>query len=102
MDIGVTSLKISAKGQVTLNKRLLAYLGVGPGELVELNMLPGNRLRLARVTPKKEMSALVGLLKPRESAPVTDAEIEDGIAQGAVDAYLRAEGKDSDRADQAA
>lgn len=102
MDIGVTSLKISAKGQVTLNKRLLAYLGVGPGDLVELNMLPGNRVRLARAAPKKEMSALVGLLEPREGSPVTDAEIEDGIVRGAVDAYLRAEDKDPDRADQAA
>ena len=82
------SVRPTSKGQITLNKSLLAHLGVKPGDQLEVNILPGKRIRLARVSPKKAMSDLVGLLEPQQGPPVTDDQIEEGIAKGAVQAYL--------------
>lgn len=85
----MTTLTITAKGQITLKKSLLQALGVRPGE--KLDVIPTGRggLELVPARPKLTMSDLVGILEPRPGPPVTDEEIQAGIEQGAVDRYLR-------------
>jgi bifunctional DNA-binding transcriptional regulator/antitoxin component of YhaV-PrlF toxin-antitoxin module len=39
----MTTLTVTAKGQVTLGKELLEHLGVEPGEKIELELLPEGR-----------------------------------------------------------
>jgi len=36
----MTTLRITAKGQVTLKKEFLAHLGVGPGDHVDVEIMP--------------------------------------------------------------
>jgi bifunctional DNA-binding transcriptional regulator/antitoxin component of YhaV-PrlF toxin-antitoxin module len=39
-------LTVTAKGQVTLRKELLAHLGVRPGQRLDVEVLPGGLLQL--------------------------------------------------------
>ena len=43
---------VTARGQVTLRKEVLQHLGIGPGEKIELDLLPDGRgvMRAARQT----------------------------------------------------
>jgi len=40
----MTTLTITAKGQVTLRQELLKHLGVSPGQKIEVDMLPDGKL----------------------------------------------------------
>jgi AbrB family looped-hinge helix DNA binding protein len=40
----VTTLTVTAKGQVTLRKDLLKHLGVKPGDKIAVDMLPDGRI----------------------------------------------------------
>lgn len=46
------TLTVTARGQVTLRKEVLQHLGIGPGEKIELDLLPDGRgvMRAARQT----------------------------------------------------
>ena len=46
----MTTLTVTARGQVTFRKDVLQHLGIKPGEKIELDLLPGGRgiLRAAR------------------------------------------------------
>ena len=41
----MTTLTVTAKGQVTLKQDLLKHLGVGPGEKIEADKLPDDGTR---------------------------------------------------------
>ena len=97
-----TYVKPTAKGQITLKKGVMAHMGVGVGDQVEVFMLPGGRVQLELVRAKKPISSLFGLFEPRPGPPVTDEEIQAGIAQGAVDRYLRSMELDIRNDDEAA
>jgi bifunctional DNA-binding transcriptional regulator/antitoxin component of YhaV-PrlF toxin-antitoxin module len=47
----VTSLTVTAKGQVTLKRDLLQHLGIKPGERVDFDKLPGGELRVRAARP---------------------------------------------------
>ena len=40
----MSTLSVTAKGQVTLRKDLLKHLGVKPGDKIDVNMLPDGRI----------------------------------------------------------
>lgn len=42
----MTSLAVTAKGQVTLKRDLLQHLGIKPGERIDFEKLPGGELRI--------------------------------------------------------
>ena len=43
--MGATTLKVTSKGQLTLCKGLLAHLGIQPGQHLDVQVLPGGRLK---------------------------------------------------------
>lgn len=92
----MTSLTVTAKGQITLKKQLLTALGVRPGEQVDVVPTPRGGLEILPTRPRRPLSDLVGILKSPHSRPLTDEEIEDGIGQGCVDEYLRSTGEGPD------
>ncbi|HEV7228204.1 AbrB/MazE/SpoVT family DNA-binding domain-containing protein [Brevundimonas sp.] len=92
----MTTLTITSKGQITLRKELLHVLGVGPGEQIDVVPTPRGGLELIPTRPKRPISDLFGMLKSPLERPLTIEEINDGIAQGAVDEYLRSIGTDPD------
>jgi AbrB family looped-hinge helix DNA binding protein len=78
----VSTLKVTAKGQVTLRKDLLKHLGVRPGDQVDVDVLPGGRIEVRAAKRTGKISDLAGMLH-REGGPVlTIEEINESIAAG--------------------
>jgi antitoxin PrlF len=57
----MTSLTLTSKGQITLKKQVLAHLDVGPGSVVNVELLPDGAVCL-RAAPKENISRAFGLL----------------------------------------
>jgi len=80
----MASLRVTAKGQVTLKRDLLQHLGVKPGERVEFDKLPGGELRLKAERPKGTIDAFLGLLegKVKLKKPISIEEMNEIAAAG--------------------
>jgi antitoxin PrlF len=76
-----TTLTVTAKGQITLRKEVLQHLGVGPGQKVEVDLLPDGRVEV-RATPKGSIEDFFGSLKRPGTKPLTIEEINEIIADG--------------------
>jgi antitoxin PrlF len=76
---------ITAKGQATIPKAIREHLGVKPGDKVKFFVHPDGTVVLL---PKVPVTALRGILKSPQR-PVSLEEMDEGIAQGAIDARLR-------------
>ena len=63
----LTALTITAKGQITLRRELLHYLGIGPGQQIEVAKLTNGMLGL-RAKPRQGLEAFVGCLPPPPKA----------------------------------
>jgi AbrB family looped-hinge helix DNA binding protein len=57
------TLTITAKGQVTLRKDLLAHLGVRPGDKIEVETRPDRRIEVRAARLSIRISDVFGLLK---------------------------------------
>ena len=76
----MTALTITAKGQITLRRELLQFLGIAPGQKVEVNKLPNGVLALQAVAPKG-LDAFAGCLPPPDKA-LSVEEMNTVIANG--------------------
>jgi len=78
----MSTLTVTAKGQVTLRKDLLEHLGVRPGEKIEVETLPDGRIEGRAARPAGKISDAFNILK-RPGAPVLSIdEINSLAAQG--------------------
>ena len=75
----MSTLTITAKGQVTLRKDLLQHLGVQAGEKVAVEKLPDGRIEVKAARPTGKISDVFNLLK-REGGPVLSIEEINQIA----------------------
>jgi AbrB family looped-hinge helix DNA binding protein len=75
----MSSLTVTAKGQVTLRKDLLQHLGVRPGEKVEVSKLPNGRIEVKALQGGGQISDLFGSLK-RPGQPVLSIDEINQIA----------------------
>ncbi len=57
----MTTLTVTARGQVTLKKDALQHMGVKPGEQIEFDKLPGGELRLRVARPAGTIKNFIGL-----------------------------------------
>jgi AbrB family looped-hinge helix DNA binding protein len=64
----MSTLTITAKGQVTLRKDLLNHLGVQPGETVTVNKLPDGAIEVRPARQRGDISDVFGALK-RKGGP---------------------------------
>ena len=80
----MTSLAITAKGQLTLKRDLLQHLGIKPGERIDIEKLPGGGLRMQAARPSGTMDAFFHALdgKVKLTKPVTIEEMNEVIAAG--------------------
>src|SRR5215469_5051592 len=69
----MTTLTVTAKGQVTLRKDLLKHLGVHPGEKVTVDKLPDGRIEMKALRPTGNISDVFDFLK-RENGPSLSIE----------------------------
>lgn len=80
------TMTVTSRGQVTFRKEVLQHLGIGPGEKLQLDLLPGGRAELKAARADGTFRELRGLLKGRTNgARLTIEEIDEAIAEsGAV------------------
>jgi hypothetical protein len=76
------SLTITSKGQVTLRKDILRHLGVGPGEKVAVDMLPGGRIAVRADRPSGSIAGVFGMLKGKHRPKLSIEEIGEIAASG--------------------
>jgi AbrB family looped-hinge helix DNA binding protein len=78
----MTTLTVTAKGQVTLRKDLLRHLGVEPGEKVAVDKLPDGRIEVRAARPTGKISDLFGSLKREKDVTLSIEEINRITARG--------------------
>jgi len=77
----MSTLTVTAKGQVTLRKDLLNHLGVHPGEKITVDKLPDGRIEMKAVRPAGTISDVFNFLK-REDGPSLSIEEINKVATG--------------------
>lgn len=78
----MTTLTVTAKGQVTLRKELLQHLGITQGQKIEVLPLPDGRLEIRAARPSGSIEGFIGLLAGRSPKVATLEEIDEAAAQG--------------------
>ncbi|MEY2336586.1 AbrB/MazE/SpoVT family DNA-binding domain-containing protein [Acidithiobacillus ferrianus] len=69
----MSTLTVTAKGQVTLRRDVLRHLGVHPGEKITVDKLPDGRISVQAARPMGQISDVFNYLK-RESGPSLSIE----------------------------
>lgn len=77
---GMSTLTVTAKGQVTLRKDILKHLGVAPGQQVVVDKLPDGRIQV-KAAPSGDISKVFGLLKKPGGPKLSIAEIKEVTAR---------------------
>jgi hypothetical protein len=75
----MTTLTVTAKGQVTLRRDVLEHLGVHPGEKITVNKLPNGRIEVKAARPTRKIADAFGILK-RQGRPSLSIEEMNKIA----------------------
>ncbi|MDE1895245.1 MAG: AbrB/MazE/SpoVT family DNA-binding domain-containing protein [Pseudomonadota bacterium] len=78
----MTTLTVTARGQVTFRKEVLQHLGIKPGEKIELDLLPDGRAALRAARPTGSMAGFVGLLAGKTAKVASLEEINEAAASG--------------------
>lgn len=78
----MTTLTVTAKGQVTLRREVLTHLGIKPGDKISLELLPGGRATLRPANTKTTVDEWVGILGPSTEPALSIEEMNEIIADG--------------------
>ncbi|SMH39839.1 AbrB/MazE/SpoVT family DNA-binding domain-containing protein [Mesorhizobium australicum] len=78
----MTTLTVTAKGQVTLKKELLQHLGVKPGQKIEVDALPGGQLAMKAAPRKGSWEEIYGMLAGKTDKVATIEEMNEAIRRG--------------------
>ncbi|MFM0717637.1 AbrB/MazE/SpoVT family DNA-binding domain-containing protein [Paraburkholderia strydomiana] len=83
----MSTLTVTARGQVTIRKEVLQHLGIQPGEKIELDLLPDGRAELRAARPAGSFHQLRGILQGKTNgARLSIAEINEAIADAGAKA----------------
>ena len=78
----MTTLTVTSRGQVTFRKDVLQHLGVGPGDQIEFEKLPGGELRVRVARPAGTIAAFLGLLAGSTRKVLSIEEMNEIAAAG--------------------
>lgn len=78
----MSTLTVTAKGQITLKKDLLKHLGVGPGEKIDADKLPDGRIVVKASAAEGTISDFIGCLSKRSGPKLTIDKINEIARQG--------------------
>ncbi len=78
----MSTLTITAKGQVTLRKDFLDHLGVRPGEKVAVDKLPDGRIVVQAARPAGDISDVFNVLKRDKGPSLSIEDMNKVIARG--------------------
>ncbi len=85
----MTTLSVTARGQVTFRKEVLKHLGIQPGGKIRLDLLPDGRAELKADRPKGSWRELHGMFKGKgDGRRFTIEEINDAIAEAGAAAGI--------------
>lgn len=77
----MSTLTVTAKGQVTLRKDLLEHLGVAPGDQINVAKLPDGRIEV-RAAPAGKISDVFGALKNKAGRVLSIEQMNEIARQG--------------------
>lgn len=75
------TLTVTAKGQVTLRKKVLEHLGVRPGDRVDVDLLPDGRMQV-RAKQGRSVTTIFGLLARPATPTRSVEELNEAAAAG--------------------
>jgi AbrB family looped-hinge helix DNA binding protein len=78
----MSTLTVTAKGQVTLRKDLLKHLGVRPGEKIAVEKLPDGRIEVRAVRPTGNIADVFNFLKRNDGPSLSIEEMKEVAARG--------------------
>lgn len=79
----MTTLSVTAKGQITLKRDLLQHMGIKQGQRVEVVKLPDGELRIKAKQQTQPISHVFGLLKDKTAGTVVSIEeMNQAVAAG--------------------
>lgn len=81
----MSTLTVTAKGQITLRQNLLQHLGVRPGSKISIHMLPDHSIKIEAAKPKSKISNIFGLLKRDGQPAISIRDMNATIADGWAD-----------------
>jgi bifunctional DNA-binding transcriptional regulator/antitoxin component of YhaV-PrlF toxin-antitoxin module len=72
----MTTLTITAKGQITLKQELLRHLNVAPGQKVEVDKLPDGRITIGAPAKRGSIKMFSGSLYRKNGPRLTIEQIK--------------------------
>jgi bifunctional DNA-binding transcriptional regulator/antitoxin component of YhaV-PrlF toxin-antitoxin module len=78
----MSTLTVTARGQVTFRKDVLQHLGIQPGEKIELDKQPDGAVTLRAARPLGKIDTFLGLLAGKTRKVATLDEINEAAAAG--------------------
>jgi bifunctional DNA-binding transcriptional regulator/antitoxin component of YhaV-PrlF toxin-antitoxin module len=78
----MSTLTVTAKGQVTFRKEVLQHLGIKAGEKIELDLLPDGRGVIRAARPTGRIEDFFGVLAGKTKKVATIEEINEAIERG--------------------
>ena len=80
----MSTLTVTAKGQVALRKDILKHLGVRPGDKVAVSKLAAGRIEVRAARPTGKISDAFGFLKRKDGPSLSLEEMNKIAARGRV------------------
>ena len=77
----MSTLTVTAQGQVTFGKEVLQHLGIKPGDKIELDLLPDGCGILKASQAAGDLTGFIGLLAGQTQKVATIEEINEVIAK---------------------
>ncbi|HWK48084.1 MAG TPA: AbrB/MazE/SpoVT family DNA-binding domain-containing protein [Stellaceae bacterium] len=77
-----STLKVTAKGQVTLRREVLDHLGMVPGDKITVDFLPSGRAEVRAAKAPASIEDFIGSLRQPGRQPPSIEEINEVIAEG--------------------
>lgn len=77
----MTTLTVTAKGQITLRREILEHLGVTAGAQLSVEKLPDGRIEV-RAAPSGDISAVFGLLRKKGGPALSIEQMHEIARQG--------------------
>jgi len=72
----MTTLTVTAKGQITLKQELLRHMNVAPGQKVKAEKLPDGRLMVTAASKAGSIDQFIGSLERKGGPRLTIAQIK--------------------------
>jgi len=85
----MSTLTVTARGQVTFRKKVMQHLGVKPGGKIELDLLPDGRGVIRAARPTGKIHDFFGVLAGKTKKVATIEEINEAAARGWAGQGLR-------------